>query len=559
MAEEEEWRTPFVFLVFGLLVFTSFLVGKLLHRYQVHFLSESGATMLIGLVAGFIDSFIFRQGFSKAVQFDTATFNHFVLPAIIFQSGYALKKRGLFQNLTTIITYAIIGTLINCMSTGFALWGFAKVGMEGIDATTPVEAIVFAACISAIDPVSTIALFSEVFQLDKRMEAPLVHNLVFGESVLNDAVCIVLFRIFSGFLGAGSFGTSDFFVAMGMFVYIFVGSIFVAAVIGLLSAIIFKYISFRDDNAFEVLSMIILAFTAYLTAEALGLSGIVSLFFCGIIMGHYTWYNVSPYSKLTTPQTFRLFSTLADTYVFLYLGLATFSFYDTLVWNWPFIFITLGLCLICRAFNIFPLTFVANRWRSEKIPFKVQLFLWSSGLRGAIAFALALELHASGMSDNSPSIISCTLFACIVTTILIGGSAYPLLNLMGLMPKENSPEDFKQLAVLMVNRQQMTPRPITTGAGKKADKFWKDIEHNYMRPLFRREDDTGLTSYLRTILLGGSVAHNLEIGEIPQHTPEHVELKDLAVRVTSSRNLAEKDTGGDEDIEHGATELDNTL
>ena len=48
-------------------------------------------------------------------------------------------------------------------------------------------------------------------------------------------------------------------------------------------------------------------------------------------------------------------------------------------------------CLIGRAINIFPLSFIANfcRERSNKITGKTQVVLWFAGLRGAIAFALS--------------------------------------------------------------------------------------------------------------------------------------------------------------------------
>lgn len=49
--------------------------------------------------------------------------------------------------------------------------------------------------VSAIDPVATLSVFGDL------NAPPLLYNLVFGESVLNDAVSVVLFRTFQGFLG----------------------------------------------------------------------------------------------------------------------------------------------------------------------------------------------------------------------------------------------------------------------------------------------------------------------------------------------------------------------
>lgn len=58
----------------------------------------------------------------------------------------------------------------------------------GLAPLTFQECAAFGTIISAIDPVATIATFEEL-NVDNTL-----FNLVFGESVLNDAVAIVLYR-----------------------------------------------------------------------------------------------------------------------------------------------------------------------------------------------------------------------------------------------------------------------------------------------------------------------------------------------------------------------------
>lgn len=65
--------------------------------------------------------------------------------------------------------------------------------MVDIDTDSPLEALLFGALISAVDPVATLSIMgSAELNCD-----PLLYSLVFGESVLNDAVAVVLFRTFS--------------------------------------------------------------------------------------------------------------------------------------------------------------------------------------------------------------------------------------------------------------------------------------------------------------------------------------------------------------------------
>ncbi|CAI7849760.1 unnamed protein product, partial [Closterium sp. NIES-53] len=95
--------------------------------------------------------------------------------------------------------------------------------------------------------------------------------------------------------------------------------------------------------------------------------------------------------------------------------------------DWGLLLSAIPLCLLSRAFNVFPLSFLSNCTQSNKIPTNMILMMWLSGLRGAIAFALALN-----MPQRNPAIISTTLFVVVLTTVVMGGSTCPLLRALGL-------------------------------------------------------------------------------------------------------------------------------
>ena len=81
-----------------------------------------------------------------------------------------------------------MGTVINNIVFGYLLYGFAKLGWIPLDDTSPLECLLFGAVISATDPVATLAMLGS-----KEVNAhPLLYSLVFGESVLNDAVAVRL-------------------------------------------------------------------------------------------------------------------------------------------------------------------------------------------------------------------------------------------------------------------------------------------------------------------------------------------------------------------------------
>lgn len=106
---------------------------------------------------------------------------HFrLLPPIILEAGFSMKKRGFFANFSTILLLAVVGTLIATFVTGGVLLWCGKMGL--VTELTAAEAYLYGALISAVDPVATLSVF-------KKNGAPsILFNLVFGESVLNDGV-----------------------------------------------------------------------------------------------------------------------------------------------------------------------------------------------------------------------------------------------------------------------------------------------------------------------------------------------------------------------------------
>lgn len=111
--------------------------------------------------------------------------NIIVLICYIHKIYYYIKKY-FFNNIGSIILFAIIGTLIATIITGTFIYYIGKIGLA--TAFTGKEAFAFGALISATDPVAVLSIFSEM-SVDKTLFA-----LIFGESILNDAVSLILFE-----------------------------------------------------------------------------------------------------------------------------------------------------------------------------------------------------------------------------------------------------------------------------------------------------------------------------------------------------------------------------
>ena len=122
-----------------------------------------------------------------------------------------------------------------------------------------------------------------------------------------------------------------------------------------------------------ILKLICFFCSSYLIAEICQMSGIVSVLFCGIFQAHYTYRNLSVQSQQRTRQLFETLNFLSENFIFSYLGVSMFTFGHH---YFSVIFILGGFVAIAaaRAMHIYPLSFLLNLGRAQKIPYKVMLF-----------------------------------------------------------------------------------------------------------------------------------------------------------------------------------------
>jgi sodium/hydrogen exchanger 8 len=426
-----------------------------------------------------------------------------LLPPIIFEAGYSLKKKDFFNNIGAICLYAVAGTVISCFVVGLFLFQAARLGfVSNVDPNNPMEALLFGALIAAVDPVATLSIMGSA---DLQCN-PLLYSLVFGESVLNDAIAISLFNVFASFYekggqgddttGATSFSSSQIPRALGTFLLVSFLSILVGIALGLVPSFLYRHTSLADFPRLETSLLFCFCYLCYSVGEALGLSGILALFVQGIVLAHYNSYNLSRTALLASEQIFATLATIAETAVFLYMGMSVFTegfrHFDI-----GQALMALTLCVVGRFMNIFPLSFLSNLCRSESnhIPLKMQCVLWFAGLRGAIAFALAMNMPG----PHRESYATTTLFICMFTTVVCGGLTDRVLGEFGM--KQDDSERFNQqeaedLGVLRVSSPRsdlssgirpdyaLSTRRSSSRVYKGAKRFLKQLDDDFLKVYF---------------------------------------------------------------------------
>ncbi|XP_033950230.1 Na(+)/H(+) exchanger beta-like [Pseudochaenichthys georgianus] len=416
----QDVRKPFVISLWILLALLMKLGFHIIPNIS-NVVPESCLLIGVGLLVGGIIKAIGEE----APVLDTKLFFHYLLPPIILDAGYFLPIQAFMENMGTILMFAVVGTLWNVFFIGgmiFAVCQIEGVQLAGVDL---LSCLLFGSIVSAVDPVAVLAVFEEI-QINE-----LLHILVFGESLLNDAVTVVLYHLFEEFSHAGTVTVLDGVLGIVCFFVVSLGGVLVGAIYGLLGAFTSRFTT--HTRVIEPLFVFLYSYMAYLSAEVFHLSGIMSLIACGVIMRPYVEANVSHKSYTTIKYFLKMWSSVSETLIFIFLGVSTVA--GPHAWNWTFVISTVILCLVSRVLGVIGLTCIINKFRIVKLTKKDQFIVAYGGLRGAIAFSLGFLL-----TDNERKNMFLTAIITVIffTVFVQGMTIRPLVELLAVKKKKES-------------------------------------------------------------------------------------------------------------------------
>ncbi|OWM74126.1 sodium/hydrogen exchanger 2-like isoform X1 [Punica granatum] len=493
--------------LFVALLCACIVIGHLLEENR--WMNESITALVIGLCTGVVILLTTRWKSSHLLVFSEDVFFIYLLPPIIFNAGFQVKKKQFFRNFMTIMLFGAVGTLISffIISLG-AMYILNKLlNISALEMSLG-DYLAIGAIFSATDSVCTLQVLNQD-------ETPLLYSVVFGEGVVNDATSVVLFNAIQSF-DLSNINSKTAFQFIGNFLYLFISSTLLGVLAGLLSAYIIKKLYFgRHSTDREVALMMLMAYFSYMLAELCNLSAILTVFFCGIVMSHYTWHNVTESSRVTTKHTFATLSFVAEIFIFLYVGMDALD-----IERWKLVSdspaksvklssILLGLVLLGRAAFVFPLSFLSNltkKSKYDKIDWKQQITIWWAGLmRGAVSMALAYNkfTQSDAKLRKNAFMITSTITVVLFSTMVFGLITKPLVRYLLPSPKHftsmtssepSSPKSFI-IEPLLSNGQcsesngQNVPRPsslrmLLTTPSRSVHHYWRKFDDSFMRPVF---------------------------------------------------------------------------
>ena len=278
------------------------------------------------------------------------------------------------------------------------------------------DALSFAAVISATDAVAALTFIHEDTE-------PKLFSILFGEGVVNDAVCIVIYKILTDFQkGGGQFSFSSVVSMFGTFVSLFGWSFVIGLGMGIIGSLILKSLKkYSIGRQAECALICLFAYLSYILSEELELSPIIALLFNGIFNSHYSFYNLSFQAREESSVLSRVLSALAEAFVFVYLGLTAVHYFQV-AFSWSFMLFELCVVICGRFVSVFGICVLMDLFHVSnfKLSFVERGICSCSGtIRGAIAFGLSISI-VSKSELNRDRLLSTTLSLVFISTIVFG-------------------------------------------------------------------------------------------------------------------------------------------
>jgi monovalent cation/hydrogen antiporter len=344
-----------------------------------------------------------------------------VLPPLLYSAAFFSSLRDLRANLRP-ISLLSVGLVL---ATTFAVAAIAHAVIDGLSWKA---AVVLGAVVSPTDPVAATAI-ADRLNVPRR-----VVTIVEGESMINDATALIVYRFAVAAVVTGTFSLGE---AGLEFVAGAAGGIAIGLAVGWVVA---QVRSRLDDPPVEITLSIMTAYFAYLPAVALHASGVLAAVTTGIFLGWRAPRLVtSPTTRLQALAVWEILVFVLNALLFVLLGLqfqhvldalqgysaATLVGYGALVG---------GAVIAIRIVWVFPFTYLPRllfrriRERDPYPPWQAPMLISSMGLRGAVSLAAALAVPLetdAGTPFPARELIIFLTFCVILVTLVLQGLSLP--------------------------------------------------------------------------------------------------------------------------------------
>ena len=299
------------------------------------------------------------------------------------------------------------------------------------------RSFVLGAIISPPDAIAATAI-AQRLRIPRR-----IVTILEGESLVNDSTALVAYQFAKVAVLTGTFSLAK---ASGQFFIVSIGGILLGLAVGWLAEWFHRRV---EDAPIEVTVSLLTPFAAYLPAEHLGVSGVLSVVTAGLYLG-WRLPEITDYrTRLEARPVWDMVGFLLNGFVFILIGLQLPTVMQGLAKEaipihqliWYSVIISVAVIGV-RIFWVFPAAYLPRfffKSLREKDPYPswrhVTILGWT-GMRGVVslaaAMALPLEIKPGVPFPGRDLILFLTFVVIFVTLVLQGLSLPPLIRWLGI-------------------------------------------------------------------------------------------------------------------------------
>ncbi len=385
-----------------------------------------------GLIIGFLPT---RHG----VVLDPALAFALFLPPILFEAAYSTSWRDFRDHFRPIMSLAVL-------LVGISTWTVAVVADRLIPELPIGSAFVLGAIVSPPDAAAATAVLRRL-RLPRR-----VVTIIEGESLINDAVALVIYNFAVAAVVTGRFSWSAAGLALA-------GSVFGSIALGLAIGYGWSRLAERiKEPLIGLPGSFLVAFATYHIAERLHVSGVLALVAAGLIFAWRAPRALSPEARLTGSAVWQLAIFILNAIGFILIGLQL----PGIVADLPeYSVITLAIdggaiaaaAIVVRLVWVMAVTGIVN-WiapgrQGDIRGWRESLVVSWSGMRGLVSLAAALALPEttdSGAPFPARALVLFLAYSVILATLVVQGlSLGALIRALGVK-EDGASADEERLA-----------------------------------------------------------------------------------------------------------------
>ena len=370
--------------------------------------------VLGGLVLGFVPGV-------PETELDPDLVLFVFLPPLLYSAAFFADVRAL-RGYARALSLTAVGLVLVTVVL------IAVVSHSVLDLPWPM-AFALGAVVSPTDPVAATSIM-------RRLSAPRrIVNLIEGESLVNDAAALVAYRVAVAAAVGGAFSLVD---ASARFVVAGVGGVALGLAVGYVIGEIRRRL---DDPLTEITIGLVTGYAAFLPAEQLELSGVLSVVTAGLYLGWRAPELAAPTTRLRASAVWELLTFLLNATLFVLIGLQLPVVLDGLAGQSMLQLIGYAALVIVVVIGtrfawLFTMPYILRaidrrpQQRELRLGAAQRVVIAWSGMRGAVSLATALALPVAtdtGAPLPGRDLIVFVTFAVVLVTVVGQGLTLPIL------------------------------------------------------------------------------------------------------------------------------------